>query len=82
MAFAFLGVAVIGVQLVHTIAVPRYIIMAASLCTATYSSIIVYGLLVNLREIDLRTRVLNWLIVGAQVALMPVFGVLESIAIP
>ncbi len=80
-AFAFLGVAVIGVQLIHPIYVPWYIIMVASLCTATYSSITVYGLLVNLREIDLKTRGLTWLIVLAQVALMPVFGVLESTAI-
>lgn len=78
---ALLGMLTIAIQLIHPIHVPWYIIIPASLCQATYTSITVYGLLVNLQELDLQTHGISWLIVLAQVVLMPIFAVLEGIAI-
>ena len=78
---ALLGTLAITIQLMHPIFVPWYIILPASLCQATYTSITVYGLLVNLEQLRLRTRGIGWLIVLAQMALMPIFALLESTAI-
>lgn len=80
-ACAFLGTAAVILQFIHPIFVPWYIILPSSVCMASYTSITVYGLLVNLRELHLPTYGLTWLIVLAQIALMPVFGVMESAAI-
>lgn len=78
---SLLGMLAIAVQLMHPIFVPWYIIVPASLCQATYASFSVYGLLVNLRELRLETHGISWLIVLAQIVLMPIFALLESIAI-
>ncbi len=78
---ALLGMLAIAIQFIHPVPVPWYIIVAASLCQATYTSITVYGLLVNLQELHLQTRGISWLIVLAQVVLMPIFAALESTAI-
>jgi beta-1,4-mannosyltransferase len=78
---SLLGMLAIAIQFIHPIPVPWYIIVPASLCQATYTSITVYGLLVNLQELRLQTHGISWLIVLAQVVLMPIFALLESIAI-
>lgn len=78
---AFMGTLAILLQLFHPIFVPWYIILLSSLSMATYTSITVYGLLVNLRELPLDTRGITWLIVLAQVSLMPVFGLMETAAL-
>lgn len=78
---SLLGIVAMAIQLIHPMFVPWYIIVPASLCQATYTSITVYGLLVNLRELRLRADGISWLVVLAQVVLMPIFAVLEGIAI-
>jgi egghead protein (zeste-white 4 protein) len=75
------GMMAIVVQIAHPVPVPWYIIIPASLCQATYTSITVYGLLVNVREVPVLTHGIRWLIVLGQVVLMPVFAFLESTAI-
>lgn len=76
-----MGTTAILLQQIHPVYVPWYIILLSSISLATYSSITVYGLLVNLAELPLRTHWINWLIVLAQVSLMPVFGLMESTAL-
>ena len=80
-ACSLLGTLAIAIQLIHPIFVPWYILLPASLCLATYTSITVYGLLVNLHELHLQTHGISWLIVLAQIALGPIFAGLEGIAI-
>jgi beta-1,4-mannosyltransferase len=80
-ACGLLGTLAIAIQLIHPIHVPWYILLPASLCQATYTSITVYGLLVNFRELHLQTHGISWLIVLAQIALGPLFAGLEGTAI-
>jgi len=80
-ACSLLGTLAIAIQLIHPIFVPWYILLPASLCLATYTSITVYGLLVNLQELHLQTHGISWLIVLAQIVLGPIFAGLEGTAI-
>ena len=80
-ACSILGTLAIAVQLIHPIFVPWYILLPASVCLATNTSMAVYGLLVNLRELHLQTHGISWLIVLAQIVLGPIFAGLEGIAI-
>ncbi len=80
-ACGLLGTLAIAIQLIHPIPVPWYILLPASVCLATYTSITVYGLLVNFQELHLQTHGIRWLIVLAQIALGPIFAGLEGTAI-
>jgi egghead protein (zeste-white 4 protein) len=78
---SLLGILAIVIQLIHPIPVPWYILLPASVCLATYTSVTVYGLLVNLQELHLHTHGIIWLIVLAQIVLTPIFAGLEGAAI-
>jgi beta-1,4-mannosyltransferase len=78
---SLLGILAIAIQLIHPIPVPWYILLPASGCLATYTSITVYGLLVNFRELRLPTHGISWLIVLGQIVLGPIFAGLEGTAI-
>jgi egghead protein (zeste-white 4 protein) len=76
-----MGTLAITIQLIHPIIVPWYILLPASMCLATNTSLAVYGLLVNFQELHLQTHGITWLIVLGQIVLAPIFAVLESTAI-